>query len=70
MCLCFGCDGVAGVGEKWVGGLVQGLGEWGGIMLVCVDGRSMYLYIMLGGFLHILGAPSVQSCCTLSISAS
>ena len=28
---------------------------------------SRYLYIVLGGFLHILGAPSVQS---LSISAS
>ena len=25
---------------------------------------------MLGGYLHILGAPSVQSCCTLSISVS
>ena len=37
---------------------------------VCVDGRSRYLYIVLGGYLLILGAPSGQSCCTLSISAS
>ena len=29
-----------------------------------------YLYIVLGGYLRILGAPSVQSCCTLCISAS
>ena len=29
-----------------------------------VDGRSMYLYIVLGGFLRILGASSVQLCCT------
>ena len=35
-----------------------------------VDGRSKYLYIGLVGYLRILGAPSVQSCCTLSISAS
>ena len=37
---------------------------------MCVDGRSRNLYSVLGGHLHILGAPSVQSCCTLSISAS
>ena len=36
----------------------------------CVDGRSRYLYIALDGYLRILGAPSVQSCCTLWISAS
>ena len=36
----------------------------------CVYGRSMYLRIVLGGYLRILGAPSVQSCCTLWISAS
>ena len=29
---------------------------------MCVDGRSRYLYIVLGGYLLILGAPSVQSC--------
>ena len=68
----FGCGGVGG---EWVVGLGQR--GWGGVMSVCVVsldylccGRSMYLYIVLGGFLHILGAPSVQSCCTLSISVS
>ena len=25
------------------------------VVSLCVDGRSMYLYIVLGGFLHILG---------------
>ena len=30
----------------------------------------MYLYIVLGGYLYILGTPSVQYCFTLSISAS
>ena len=73
MCLCFGCGGVGCIGGEWVGGLVQG--GWGVVMSVCVvrldiDGRSMYLHIVLGGFLPILCAPSVQSCCTLSISAS
>ena len=29
-----------------------------------------WLYIVLGGYLHILSVPSVRSCCTLSISAS
>ena len=37
---------------------------------VSVYGRSRYLYFVLGGYLRILGAPSVQSCCTLSMSAS
>ena len=37
-----------------------------GVLILCVDGRPRYLYIVLG----ILGALSVQSCCTLSISAS
>ena len=40
------------------------------VWILCVDGRSRYLYIVLGGYLCITGAPSVQSCCTLSISAS
>ena len=40
------------------------------VWILCVDGRSRYLYIVLGGFLRILGTPSVQSCCTLSISTS
>ena len=30
----------------------------------------MFLYIVLGGYMRILGAPSVKSCCTLLISAS
>ena len=29
-----------------------------------------YLYIVLAGYMRILGAPSVQSCCTVSIYAS
>ena len=36
----------------------------------CVDGRSRYLYIGLGGYLGILGAHSVQFCFTLWTSAS
>ena len=32
--------------------------------------RRGYLYIVLDGHLRILCAPSVQICCTLSISAS
>ena len=39
------------------------------VWILCVDGRSRYLCIVLGGYLHIWGAPSVQSCCTLWISA-
>ena len=31
------------------------------VRILCVDGRSMYLYIVLGGYLRILCAPSVQS---------
>ena len=33
-CLCFGCGGVGGVGEEWVGGLGQGREQWGGVMSV------------------------------------
>ena len=33
------------------------------VRIICVDGRSRYLCIMLGGYLRIRGAPSVQSCC-------
>ena len=67
-----GCGGVC---RKWVGCLYQCLEGWGGVMSVCVRilcvyGRSRYLYTVLGGYLRILGAPSVQSCCTLSTSAS
>ena len=39
------------------------------VQIICVDGRSRYMFIVLGGYLRILGAPSVQSCYTLSISA-
>ena len=76
-CLCLGCGGVGGVGREWAVGQGQGLGGWSGAMSVCaeiwihcVDGRPSYLYIVQGGYLRILGAPSVQSCCTVSISAS
>ena len=37
---------------------------------LCVDDKSRNLYIVVGGYLRILGAPSVQSCCTISIYAS
>ena len=77
MCLCFGCGCVGGVGESrwaawanvWEGGVVLCLCVLL-VWILYVDGRSRYLYIVLGGFLLILGAPSVQSCCTLSIFAS
>ena len=80
MCLCFGCSGcgVDSVGGSvwaaWVRGL-RGVG-WCYVCVCCESelfmlmGRSRYLCIVLGGFLRILGAPIVQSCCTLSISAS
>ena len=53
----------------WKGGVVLCLCELR-IWIICVDGRPMHLYIVLGGYLHIFGALRVQSCCTLSISAS
>ena len=34
VCLCFGYDGVGGVGGEWVGSLDQGLEGWGGVMSV------------------------------------
>ena len=37
---------------------------------MCVNGASSYMFIELGGYLVILGATSVQSCCTVSISGS
>ena len=40
------------------------------VWIICVDGRPRYMYIMLGGYLRILGAPIVQSYNTLSIFAS
>ena len=57
-----------GLDQVWRGGVVLCLCElW--VWIHCVDGRSRYLYIVLGGYLCILGAPSVQSCCTICISA-
>ena len=75
VCLCLGCGGVGG---GWrVSGLVHGIGEWCCAMSVCVVSLE-YLcrwHVQISvycahGYLHILGAPSVQSCCTLCISAS
>ena len=51
----------------WEGGVVLSLCL---LWIICIDGRPRYLYIMLGRYMRILGAPSVNSCCTLSISAS
>ena len=73
VCLGFGCD----VGSdrrmgEWLG---PGSGMVGGVMSVCVV-RLDYLcgsqvpvcVYWLGGYLRILGTPSVKSCCTISIS--
>ena len=55
-------------------GLDQGLEGWCYVCvsckILCIDSMSSYLYIVLGGYLRIFGALSVQSCCTLWISAS
>ena len=39
------------LGMEWISGLVQGLGCWDGVMSLdfFVDGRSRYMYIVLGG---------------------
>ena len=50
------------------GWLAPGSARVFGVMFVCYESR--YLCIVLGGYLRILGAPSVQFCCILSISAS
>ena len=70
----FDCGGVGG---EWVGGLDQGLEGWGSVMsrvscewILCVDGRTRYLYIVFVGYMHIIDAPSVQSCCISWIFAS
>ena len=65
----WGCevDGNAGVGDGCVV-VVVSAGLW--VWIIYVYGRSGYLYIVLGGYLRILGAPRVQSCCTLWIYAS
>ena len=68
VCLCLGCGVVGGVAGQWKGGLVHDLEGWGGVWIYCVDGRSRNLYIVLDGYLRILGALRVQSCCTLSAS--
>ena len=53
VCLCFGCGGVGGVGGELVGRLDQGLEGWCYVWILCVDGRSRYLCIVLGGYLRI-----------------
>ena len=60
MCLCFGCGGVGGVCGEWVGAWTR-VGSGGVVLclcevsvwILCVDGRSRYLCIVLGGYLHI-----------------
>ena len=61
--VCLGCGGVGGVGR----GLGTGSGRmvWCYIRVNCESG-----FIVVGGYLGILCAPSVQSCCTLWISVS
>ena len=69
-------DVCLGWGGEWVGVLDQGLDGRAVLCLcelwviLCVDSRSRYLYIVLVGHLYILWTHSVQSCCTLWISAS
>ena len=81
MCLCFGCGGVGGVGGEWVGGvggewvggLGQGLGGWGCVLSVCVVSLDSLCRCQVQVSVYCarrIPAPSVQSCCTLSISAS
>ena len=55
-------------GMVWKGWVVLCLCESG--LYVLMAGPGICIFIMVDGFLHILGAPSVQSCCTLSIPAS
>ena len=77
MCLCFCCGGVGGVGGSycvawawiWQGRVMLCLSALR-VWIICVDGRNRYMYIVLDGYLRILGAPSVKSCGTLSRSAS
>ena len=40
------------------------------VWILYVDGISMSLCIDLRGYVHILGAPSAPSGCTLAMSAS
>ena len=60
VCLCFGCGVVGGACGECVGGLDQGLEGWVvlcmcelGVWILCVDGRSRYQCILLGGYLRI-----------------
>ena len=53
----------------WKGGVVLYLCELG-VWILCVEGRFRFLCIVLGGYMRILGAPSIKPCCNLSISAS
>ena len=55
-----GCGSVGGVGGEWVGDVDQGLEGWVvlclcelGVWIICVDGRSRYLCIVLVGYLRI-----------------
>ena len=57
VCRCLGCGGVGSVSWGWVGAWIR---VW----------RDGYLYIVLVEYRCNLGTPSVQSCCTLWISAS
>ena len=63
-CMYFGCGGGGRLGT--------GSGRMGWCY-VCVSCESRFSVLMAGPgicMLYILGAPSVQSCCTLSISSS
>ena len=69
--------GLRGVGGDWVWlGTGCRIVGWCFICASCESGLFVYkagpryMYIVLGGYLRILGAPNVKSCCTLSISAS
>ena len=53
MCLCFSCGGVGGVGVKWAGGLEKGNMVMCVVRILCVDGRSRCLCIVLFGYLRI-----------------
>ena len=62
------------VGE-WVDGLGHGLGGWYYVCvccerIICVGRRYGYLCIVIHAHVTLSLLYSVQSCCTLSISAS
>ena len=70
-------EGMMCVGD-WVAVVWVVSGSWCGrgwaraweaevVLCMCVNSRFRYLCTVLCGYLSILGAPSVQSCCTLSI---